>query len=386
MLIDTDRWQGIVTDIARHPWIAIVGLFALSRAMLLGIGYLTVFAIEPEYFQPWDKSLVSLLCRWDCGWYLGIAENGYNADTGSDQQPGATGLAFFPIYPMLMDAVHRVLGITRTSAGVLVSNLAFLGALVYVYRYAILLGGSVTAGLLAVALLCFVPQSFVFSAAYTESLFLLLLAAAMYHLRLGHYLLAGTLAAILSAVRANGVFFLFFALFWLVRTHGVIALVKPWRRPELFVPIIMAPLGLFCFWAYSYHLTGDAFAQASSVSHGWGWRSGPIIDNLLAHLRADENAKFWVLSSLAVFTCSLLLARYRMWEEFGLCLLVFALLWSSQLPNSLLRYTIVLFPIWIAMGRFLAHRPVIAAGAIGAMAMLNGFLMTAWTLGKLITI
>ncbi len=384
-MIDNDHWRRIAVDITRHPWIAILGLFMVSRGMLLAIGYLTVYTVEPDYFQTWDKSLVSLLCRWDCGWYLNLAESGYSANMSPDQ-PGATTLAFFPVFPMLMQAVHRLTGVGLMAAGVIVSNVAFVGALVYVYRYAIVLGGSTRAALLAVAILCFAPQSFVFSAVYTESLFMVLLAAAMYHLRMGQFFLAGVLAAILSAVRANGVFFLFFALFWLLRTHGIGMLAKPWQRPELFVPIVLAPLGLFCFWAYCYHLTGDAFAQASSVSHGWGWRSGFFVDNLIAHYRADLHAQFWMLSSLAVFACSLLLARYRMWEEFGLCLLIFALLWSSQLPNSLLRYTIVLFPIWIAMGRFLEIRPIAATGIIGAMAMLDGFLMSVWTLRKLITI
>jgi hypothetical protein len=381
-----DRWRYLAARIARHPIVAIIGLYALSRIMLLAIGYLTVFAMEPGYFSTWDKSPVSLLCRWDCGWYLGIAERGYSPLFPDDQQYGASPFAFFPVYPMLMEAVHRLSGISRTSAGVVVSNLAFLVALIYLFRYTLLLGFSATTGLLAVAILCFVPQSFIFSAVYTESLFVLLLAAAMYHLRTGHFLLAGVLAAILSAVRANGVFFIFFALFWLNRAHGPGVLLRPWLRPELFLPIVLAPLGLFCFWAFSFHLTGDAFAQASSVSHGWGWRSGFIPDNLIAHLRNDPQSRFWVLSSLTVFAASLLLLRDRLWEEFGLCVLIFVLLWSSQLPNSLLRYSIVLFPVWIAVARFLEHRPVATAGALGAMALLNGFLMSAWTLGKLITI
>src|SRR5690606_17982228 len=216
---------------------------------------LTLFSIDPVFYDTWDKSPVSLLCRWDCGWYLNLAEHGYLARTTTAAQPGASNMAFFPLYPMLMEAVHGMAGVSRASAGVIVSNLALVAALVYVHRYALLLGFSSTVGLLAVAILCFVPHGFVFSAVYTESLFMLLLAAAMYHLRKEHFLLAGLLAAALSAVRANGIFFLFFALFWLVRTQGVAPLLRPWRRPELFVPIVFAPIGLFCFWAYCLDLS-----------------------------------------------------------------------------------------------------------------------------------
>jgi hypothetical protein len=369
-----------------RPILVIVGLFALSRAVLLTIGHLATFTMAtPELAELGDGSLMSLLCRWDCGWYLGIATEGYSIEHDT-KQAGATNLAFYPVFPLLMEGIHRLLGIGHLAAGIMVSNLAFLGALVYVYRYSIVLGFSATTGLLSVALLCFVPQSFVFSAVYTESVFMLLLAAAMYHLRLGHFLLAGLLAAILSAVRANGIFFIFFALFWVLRTYGPGAFLKPWRQPEIFIPIVLAPLGLFCFWAYSFALAGDAFAQTSSSSHGWGWQSGFFIDNLASHLRFDDVSRFWALSSMAVFAVSLLLLRYGLWEEFGLCLLVFLLLWSSQLPNSLLRYTIVLFPIWIAFAHQLERRPIAIASVFAAMAVVNGFLMTAWTLGKLISI
>ncbi|HET7844886.1 MAG TPA: hypothetical protein VFL14_12095, partial [Xanthomonadales bacterium] len=68
------------------------------------------------------------------------------------------------------------------------------------------------------------------------------------------------------------------------------------------------------------------------------------------------------------------------------CVAVFLLLWSGQVPNSLLRYSMVLFPLWIALGQALVRRPMHAAAVFVVMGLLNGFLMVAWTLGKLITI
>lgn len=367
-----------------HPLTVIVLLFAASRAVLVLVGLLTFQLLMPEADRS-GEGIVALLCRWDCGWYTAIAEHGYRT-LSADGQPGATSFAFFPVYPWLMHVVQALTGRSLAGAGVLVSNLAFLGALVYVHRYAVLLGLGSTVGLLAVALLCFVPQSFVFSAVYTESLFLLLLAAAMFHLRRGDFLLAGLLAAVLSATRANGVFFVFFALLWIARTHGVGAVATPWRDPRVFVPVLLAPLGLFCFWAFCFARTGDAFAQASSIAHGWGWYADAPFDNLVAHMREGAQPRFWALSSLAVFACSLLLLRHRLYEEFGLCLAMFALLWSSALPNSLLRYSIVLFPAWIALAATLVPRPALAAGVFGSFALINGFLMAAWTLGRPITI
>ena len=56
---------------------------------------------------------------------------------------------------------------------------------------------------LTVALLCLVPQSFVFSAVYTESLFLLLTALSMLLFEQRRFALAGLTAALGSASRSN---------------------------------------------------------------------------------------------------------------------------------------------------------------------------------------
>lgn len=365
-----------------HPLVPILGLYLLSRLALAAIGYLTAFTVDDAIYRATDRSL---WCRWDCGWYMDIVRNGYSMMSPPDG-PGQTNFAFFPVYPLLIMALSALSGIGPQAAAVTLSNLCFIAALFYVYRYARLLGWSHQAGLMSVALICFVPQGFVFSAAYTESLFLLLLCGAMYHLRRGHFLVAGLMAAILSGVRANGVFFLFFALMWIVRTFGWETLFKPWLRPVVFVPVLLAPLGLFCFWWFAFVSTGDAFAQASTVAHGWGWHSDLPWRNLSTHLRGDVASRYWALCSLAAFAGSLSLLRFRLYEEFFLCLLILLLLWSGQIPNSLLRYTIVLFPIAIGVARFIEGRALASACVFSCFALLNGFLMTAWTLGIQITI
>jgi hypothetical protein len=368
---------------AERPWrvaFAIVALYLVSRAMLVAVGYLARLTLGDGGSGP----LSQLFCRWDCDWYIKIVTEGYTTDSALGA-PGMTSYAFFPLFPLLAKSL-TVFGLSAKDAVVVLANLCFLGALFYVQRYARLLGVSTTASLIAVALLCFVPHGFVFSAGYTESLFLLLLVAAMYHLRREHYLIAGLAAAALSAVRANGIFFLVFALAVILRHDGWRALIAPWRKPEAFVPIVLAPLGLFLFWAWCFYSTGDAFAQMSSIEQGWQWRSAAPWKNLANHLRGEAPARFWVISSLCVAAGSLLLLRRRWYEEFALVAAILCLLWSGQIANSLLRYCIVLFPVWIALARELEDRPLALAAVIGGFALINGWLMTAWTLGAFISI
>ncbi|MEO7916745.1 MAG: mannosyltransferase family protein, partial [Dokdonella sp.] len=315
----------IARSVASVDWPALGGIFSLylvSRLALVLIGVLTQATLGDD---P-DASLIQLGCRWDCGWYLGIADHGYTQSENSGV-PGATSFAFFPIFPLLMRGVATISGLGLLPAGLIVTNLCFLAALVYLHRYVLQLGFSRGSAMLSVALLCIIPQSFVFSAVYTESVFLLFLVAAMFHLRRGEFLRAGCAAALLSATRANGIFFLVFAIAWLVRRYGWPQLLRPWQNAEAYIPILLAPLGLFLWWAYCYSSTGDAFAQPTTVGYGWGWRGGFFLENLWWHLQATLEARFWVLSSLLIFGASTWLLRLRLYEEFIFCAAIFLLLW-----------------------------------------------------------
>ena len=393
-MIATSRWQTRIPPSLQRFSIAIdlpalagiVALYSVSRLLLMIVAMMTTAAIDPTVSERLGPALAQVWCRWDCGWYLAIAEHGYSAASDANQ-PGATRMAFFPMWPLLIRAVSDLTGMGLLGTGIALANLAFLAALAYVHRYALMLGYSRTTAMLSVALLCFIPQGFVFSAVYTESLFLLLLVAAMYHMHRGQYLRAGIAAALISAVRSNGVLLLVFLLAMIVRRYGPALLVMPWRRPQVFIPVLLAPLGLFAYWAYCFHLTGDAFAQASSIAHGWGWRSHLFLDNLASHFGSvDYVTRFWLLSSLLAALLSLLLLRLRLYEEFVFCAAMLLLMWSGSIPNSLLRYVLVLFPIWIALARHLERHPVASATVLASFALINGFLMTAWTLGKIITI
>lgn len=368
-------------DVGALLWI--LGLFALSRAALLAIGVLTGTNIDDG--DRVGGGWLALGCRWDCGWYLTIAEHGYSTaiDPGTR---GATSYAFFPVLPLLMRWVSALTGLSLVASGMLVSNASFIATLVYVHRYTMLLGYARSTGLLAVAVICALPQGIVFSAVYTEGVFMLLLAASMFHLRRGDYWRAGLAAALLSATRATGIFFLVFALAWIIRRHGMPALLRPWRQPEIYIPVLLAPLGLFLWWAWCYQTTGDAFAQPSTVGHGWGWRAGFFVENLLAHLTSAPESRFWAVCTLSVFGVSLLLLRLRLYEEFALCLAILLLLWSGQVSNSLLRYSMVLFPVWIALAKHIDGRSLPTAIVFSTMAIFNGFMMVAWSLGKLISI
>jgi Mannosyltransferase (PIG-V) len=361
---------------------AIVAIFLLSRAALVAIGLATKLWHGQRLQFPGD--LVDLFVRWDAGWYLAIAEHGYSTED-HPMQPGANAFAFSPVYPWLVRGVARVTELPSTLAALIVSNCAFLAALFVIFAYGRKIGLSDRAAVFAVALLAVTPGSIVFSAPYTESVFLLVLAGAMLLTLNGRFWAAGLAAALLSAVRPNGFLFAAFPAARLVRQnfHTPSALLA---RPEALLPIAFAPAGLFAFYWFAYFTTGDPLTPLTTQSEGWGraldW---PWFNAYILLARGGMLGRYWMGSSLLFFAASLLLVKFRYYDEFWFCFCSFVFFWSAAtVPNSLLRFVTILFPIYLGLARFLDGRPVEAASTLAALAAWNAALMVAWTLSDVI--
>lgn len=368
----------------RVPWLQVALWFLASRLWQMSIGVLALVNRDGLQALSPDR-LTGLFCRWDCGWYLGIVEQGYGLE--ATDQPGATNWSFYPLYPLLIRGVAVLTGVSPVLSGALVSNACFLVALGLIYRYVRVLGGDHAVARNATLLVAFLPQGVVFSAVYTESLFLLLAVSGMLALREQRYLLSSPLLAALSAVRSNGVFVIVFAVALLWDRHGFRQLVQPWRAPLRYLPILAAPLGAFAFWSYAYVQTGDAFAMATSVRHGWGWSWESPVGNLLMHLRAGGlEARVWTVGSLCVFASALTLWQKRFWPELVFCLAVFLLIWGGSIPNSLWRYSMVLFPAWVGLAFAMQRWRWLSWVVVPVFLSAGVFLGWAWATGQLVSI
>lgn len=145
---------------------------------------------------PGWHNLVTAWERFDGLWFLRIATAGYVEDDGS--------AAFFPLYPLVIRIVSPLLGGHPLAAALLVSNAAFLGALVVLY----FLTSSEFDERIArrtVLYLAIFPTAYFFLAPYSESLFLLLVVASLWAARRGKWPLAGLAGALAAATRNVGV-------------------------------------------------------------------------------------------------------------------------------------------------------------------------------------
>src|SRR5918911_1171464 len=185
---------------------------------------------------PVARVLRDTLKTADINWYQDIAAQGYERRPFDASAPH--NWAFFPAFPLLWRAASRLTG-EMLVTGVVLSNVLFFFALVFVYKAAREFGLTHDAADRALFYLAAFPFSYFFSLPMTESLFLLLTAASFYAGRRRAWWLAGLLGALASATRVVGVLVLPALVVLHFETYG-----REWRRASL-LWLALVPAGLF---------------------------------------------------------------------------------------------------------------------------------------------
>ena len=231
-------------------------VWLVSRAFFLVVGALGAALIEQA--SPGGSPLeppgtLGYWAHWDGGWYAAIAADGYFT-------PAAT--SFFPLYPVLIWLGTSVGG-GAAMWGIAISIAALLPALYFLYALFEELWDerAARAGLLAFA---FFPSAFFLNAVYTESLFVMLTAGAIWALRVRRSLLLGCA-------------FAYFAM--LTRNVGILLLVPlllDWvrRRRELGVAgaafVAASATGLVAWMYYLWQGLGHPLYFAVAQRNTWG--------------------------------------------------------------------------------------------------------------------
>jgi hypothetical protein len=379
----------------RERWptpFAVTPIWLSTRVSVLIVGYLAVVLIGyPDGEPPWRLSsneFWNLPARWDTGWYLGIARDGY---TWNPNEASQQNLNFFPALPMAMRAGGLFADDALSVAwiGVLIAMLAFLAALVYLHRLMVSLAHA-SAAPAAVMLMATYPFALFFSAAYSESLYLVGAVGAFYHLRTRQYWGASAWGLLAGLSRPNGgLLAIPLAAMALVdarkRRHaGEQRRASGWslRRVQI-VPALAActPIaGTLLYSAGAYQLTGRPFIWATLQQKAWGRTFQGLDASLIEPLSDMQKLGFIEHTTRepieTLYLAAALFAIGSIWpvlRRFGLpyALLVavntFAALFAGGL-TSMGRFTAVLFPVFMWLGAVVpaAHLPAwTAAFAMG---------------------
>ncbi|WP_066680390.1 mannosyltransferase family protein [Caulobacter sp. CCH9-E1] len=381
-----DAWRAFHD---RHA--VVIWSFLASRLMLLAVGLLTLVNIRPltNAGNPLSQSAHQALNIWgasDSGWYLDLATNGYQLVPAAN---GQANWAFFPAMPGLAAGLARLTSLTPFEAMLVVSNLSFLIALVLLHRLARQAFDAKTADV-TVVLLCVAPASYIFSAAYTEALFLASLAGALLLIRDRRWLAAG-LAAALAALTRNLGLALLLPYGWAVLERWRARDQVPLGRAEGLRILLggLAPMAALA--AFLLHLksrTGDALAFLH-IQKTWGRGLEQPFAALMQGLAHPSTIPDTELLSFAIACLALgLLIGLAFLRRWGWLLLSAALVLVPLATGvtSFSRYALVAAPLWILAGHLLSERPRAAMITIASLAMLNGFMMAAWTLALGITV
>jgi hypothetical protein len=150
--------------------------------------YLGVRVETNTWLEPWQ--------RWDTLHYQAIAERGYDAFEGALFTP--------PLYPGLIATIDSITGSGSLLAGLVLSNLAYVGALLMFYRLAVLELKDQQLAIRATTYLALFPTAFFFLAAYTEPLLLLGVLVSIYMARRKRWLASGLSSAAAALSRLVG--------------------------------------------------------------------------------------------------------------------------------------------------------------------------------------
>ena len=268
---ERQAWRALV-----EPWwkatLAILPTFLITRFIMLLLSYFGGILFFVKNYAATVVSFHDIVYRWD-HWdatrFATIATHGY---------PTKDYAAFFPLFPTL---VHVFVVLTHRDvleSSMFISNVAFLGVLIVLYRFVAVEFDKGTAQRTVLYISIF-PTALFFFAGYNESLFLLFTLLCFYTVRQRSWWLAGLFGLLATLTRSSGIF-LALVIVWEYLRQNWPLLREEWQHKELsrmirplanLSAVLLIPLGLgiYSFGLYRRFHDPLAFIHAQS-----NWRQG----------------------------------------------------------------------------------------------------------------
>jgi Mannosyltransferase (PIG-V) len=344
-------------------------LAAYGMLIYAGVRVLTLVVaallLHQGRFRAIHWSLIHLVVSWDSGRFLYIAAHGYAYVPGY-RYPDSI-LASYPGYPLVIDMIRWVPGIGVKRAGFAITMAAGLAAAWGLTRLGMVLIGDRRLSLVTVAVWSVAPASFVLSMVYSEALFCALAIWCLVALVERRWLTAAVLTIGAGLARSStGVALV--AAVAVAALPAVIAAARArqpaamWWRPA--VAMLLAPLGVVAYWAYSAvrlrQLSG--FISLEKSGHdSFDWGQGVFLavkDALFYQPSAAEVMTLLVIAAAVVLTICSLTERFP-WcvHVYTLVIVVIALGVGPQYLGSKPRFLLPAVLLSVPVARLLAPLP-----------------------------
>ncbi len=360
---------GLVTTLAYH-WV-LTDLLPTRETDLVPSNEIIAFEAVKQSISPFRA--VSMWFAWDSFIYHRIA----GADWTGPQQE----FAFPLLYPFLARALSVVLGGDVALGLVLISNIAFVGALHYAHRLGGLLLPEEADARRFTRYIVLLPTAFLFQAALTESLFLCLMLACFYYGEQRRWLLVGIIGFFLALSRSVGFLLALPLALMLLEQHRYRldreAIIRYLRSGW---PLLLVPGGWFAFMAYCRWQAGDWFAYQRAQKAGWGITTHNPLETVWNGLtgHATDAARMWfAVAALAVIAVGAVNGLRPPYVVCALLLILVPLSIGAPVYRSLLRYLVVVFPLALLFARW-ARRRSVDTFLSSALALVQGALFALW--------
>ncbi|MGV4928174.1 hypothetical protein [Streptomyces sp. BHT-5-2] len=337
---------------------------------------------------PDGPSLGDRLLAWDGHHYTEIAAHGYPQGLSHTPDGRLTGnnLAFFPLFPLLIRAVHAVSGLSWGAAGIATAHLALIAALITVHRLVTRLYGRRTATMAIVLLAGAQPMAQVFTMAYSESLFLALAAGVLLAAYRHAWLTAGGLALLAGLARPAAAAVVA-ALAVAVGLHLLRERRLAWRPLAALAPAV-AGTPLYLWWVGQQAGSPDAYFTIQEAGWGTHWDSGRAFFDFLGQTLTRGDG--WVPVSTAVLLLAVIATTALAWQRttwppllvYGTGILILTLGQSNYFHSKLRLLTPALLFL-LPAARALARTAPRTAGIVLATSAFLGcwygaYLLTTW--------
>ena len=362
-------------------------VFFLSLTLVIAarFAYL-ILALLWNRVASGDASLFTLLFQWDAGWYQELIEGGYALEPHGHPRGDAANWAFFPLYPLMVRFLMRVIPLPTEQMGPLISSFLHVLLIYSSIQYIRLTRNEEASAFTLALLLAFGPYTFYYASLYTESLYSLLVVVSLILLAKDKWVPAGITGAFLSATRPTGVILCLPALIRMLRSHRQqhgrlftfpFALIKD---PEKFLGLLLIPAGLFAYMTFLYFHTGDSLAF-SRIQLAWGRTNGNPLGVLLSGFFTSKSAFYLAAWGLLGLVAACYLFRQKRYEEatFGLVTLLIPMASSLMgLPRYFLGSLVLVFACNDLLQRF---SPLLRRAALASLMILNATLLFLWFAG-----
>jgi hypothetical protein len=341
-----------------------------TRLILVFAGYFAILYVPQARAIGWNlptsSNALNMWSHFDGRWYLTIARDGYSFTPGQ-----MSGVAFAPLYPMLMRLGGRLAGGSDDAyliAGLVISNLSLIIALAYIMALLLMEGYDRATASRACWYILIFPTSFFLSAVYPMSLFMALAAAAFYHARKAQWNIVGPLLTLAALSRPDGVLLA-------VGMAAEYFQQNKFRIRPAILTLLCGPLGLLAWMAFQWRQFGSPLTFVAAQK-AWNYCTlATVLHSGRAPLQLGPTALLAVMTILAI--------RQLRPSYWLFTIAMFSVMLTADRYWSITRFILVLFPAFMMLAIVTRRRRMLhivytlISGPLSAVLMMR-FSLNLW--------